>query len=151
MRRHLALVTAALLAVVFAAQAWGQPPWGQPPGKRSPGFHGYWMGVDPLDGGDSRRSFVPQANGRFALAGRDSALTLCDGTDRGYISFGDGEVVAPTVMRSNTLTIDCFNSAASVLLHVRYELVGHGVMVEVTTRPDGSAVSTIVFHRLSED
>lgn len=45
------------------------------------------MGVDPVDGGDSRRSLTLQANRTYALAGRDSVLTLCDGTDRGYASF----------------------------------------------------------------
>ena len=103
-----------------------------------------------MDGGDSRRGLTLQANGTYALAGRDSVLTLCDGTDRGYASFNDGEVVGRKVMQSNTLTIECFNNQAMVLLHVRYELVDDGLMVEVTTRPDGSPVSTIVFHKLSE-
>lgn len=53
-------------------------------------------------------------------------------------------------MQSNRLTIECFNNQAAVLLHVRYELVDDGLMVEVTTRPDGSQVRTIVFHKLSE-
>jgi hypothetical protein len=78
-------------------------------------------------------------------------VTLCDGTDRGYASFTDGAVVGRKVMQSNALTIECFNNEASVLLHVRYELVGHGLMVEVTTRPDGTPVSTIVFHKVSKD
>jgi hypothetical protein len=37
------------------------------------------------------------------------------------------------------------------VLHVRYELLGNGLMIEHTTRPDGSLVSTIVFHRVSSE
>ena len=96
------------------------------------------MGVDPVDGGDSRRSLMELENGNFALAGRDSVLTLCDGTDRGFASFDDGAVVRRNVMESNALTIQCFNNAASVVLHVRYELIGNGLMLEHTTRPNGS-------------
>jgi hypothetical protein len=151
MRRHLALVIVAVLAVVLVAHAWGQQSWVQPPGRTTPGFQGYWMGVDPVDGGDSRRTLVQLGNGQFALAGRDSVLTLCDGTDRGFASFNDGEVVRRHVMQSNTLTLRCFNNGASVVLHVEYELIGNGLMLEVTTRPDGSPVSTIVFHKVSED
>jgi hypothetical protein len=55
------------------------------------------------------------------------------------------------MMQSNTLTIKCFNNGATVVLHVRYELISHGLMIEVTTRPDGSPVSTIVFHKMSQD
>jgi hypothetical protein len=149
MRRHLALLTAAILGVVLAARVWAQPPWAHAPGN-TPGFQGYWMGVDPVDGGDSRRSLVRRSDGRFALAGRDSVLTLCDGTDRGFASFEDGTVVGRTVMQSNNLILACLNGA-SVLLHVSYELVGNGLMIEVTTRPDGSPVSTIVFHKVSLD
>ena len=85
MPRYLALFTTILLAVVLGVQAWAQPK------KAAAGFQGYWMGVDPLDGGDSRRSLVQQSDGTFALAGRDSVLTLCDGTDRGFVRFDDGE------------------------------------------------------------
>ena len=144
MRRHLALLIIAGLAVIFVARVWAEPP-------ANTGFQGYWMGVDHVDGGDSRRSLVELENGKFALAGRDTVLTLCDGTDRGFARFDDGEVVGRDVMQSNTLTIQCFNNGASVVLHVRYELVGKGLMVEHTTRPDGSPVSSIVFHKVSQD
>ncbi|HWC02149.1 MAG TPA: hypothetical protein VHF87_05210 [Methylomirabilota bacterium] len=154
MPRRLALVTVAVLGIVFAGHVWGQPRWRQPARKvvqGSQGFSGYWMGVDPLDGGDSRRSLVRLEDGRFALAGRDSALTLCDGTDRGFISFDDGLVVGGNVLRTDGLTIECFNTGASVELSVRYELIGNGVLVEDTTRPDGTPVSRIVFHRVSRN
>jgi len=146
MQRRLALLVVGVLVVLVVAHVWAEPP-------RNPadGFQGYWMGVDPLDGGDSRRSLVQLDNGKFALAGRDTVLTLCDGTDRGLIRFADGEVIGRDVMESNTLTIQCFNNGATVVLHARYELVGKGVMVEHTTRQDGSAVSSIVFHKVSQD
>src|SRR4030095_16125465 len=146
MRRHLALLAVAALVTVLVARVWAQPRV-----KTTREFQGYWMGVDPVDGGDSRRSLVQLNSGKFALAGRDSVLTLCDGTDRGFASFDDGEVVGRTVVQSNTLTIKCFNNGATVVLHVRYELISNGLMIEVTTRPDGSAVSTIVFHKMSQD
>ena len=140
MRHRLAHLTVALVGAVFVAHVWAQPPWASP-GNNSHGFQGYWMGVDPVDG----------ENGNFALAGRDTVLTLCDGTDRGFASFDDGAVVGRNVMESNALTIECFNNAASVVLHVRYELIGNDLMLEHTTRPDGSLVSTIVFHKVSQD
>src|SRR4249920_993142 len=74
----------------------------------SPGhadFQGYWMGVDPVDGGDARRSLILRSDGKYALAGRDTMLTLCDSTDRGFASFDDGTVVGRNVMQSNTLII----------------------------------------------
>ena len=83
------------------------------------------------------------------MAARDSVLTLCDSTDRGFASFDDGTVVGRTVMQSNSLSIKCANGA-SVVLHVRYELLGSGLMIEISTMPDGSAVSTMVFHRVSQ-
>jgi hypothetical protein len=145
------LLTAVMLGAVVAAQVWAQPLWGHPPGRAAQGFRGYWMGVDHVDGGDSRRSLVQLPNGRFALAARDTVLTLCDGTDRGFANFQDGEVVGHNVLRSNTLTIQCFNNGASVVLHVRYTLIDRGLMVEATTMPNGMPVSTIVFHKVSQD
>ena len=150
MRNRLALLTVIVLGLVLAAGLWAEPPWAQQPGKTAHGFQGYWMGIDPLDGGDSRRSLLLLNDGRFAMAGRDSVLTLCDGTDRGFISFDDGMVVEKNVLQSDSLTIQCSNTA-SVVLRVRYEPAGNGVMIEHTTRPDGTAVSRIVFHKVSHE
>jgi hypothetical protein len=119
--------------------------------KTTKAFQGYWIGVDPVDGGDARRSLLLQEDGRYALAARDSVLTLCDGTDRAFASFSDGQVVSRTVMQSNTLTIQCFNNGASVVLHVRYELLSDGLMAEIASKPDGSPVSTIILHKVSLD
>ena len=146
MQRHLALLTVAVLVVLVVARVWAEPPR-----NAADGFQGYWMGVDHVDGGDSRRSLVQLDNGKVALAGRDTVLTLCDGTEHGFVRFADGEVVGRDVMESNTLTIQCFNNGATVVLHVRYELVGKDLMIEHTTRQDGSPVSSIVFHKVSQD
>ena len=93
MRSRLALLTVIVLGLVLTAGLWAEPPWAQQPSKIARGFQGYWMGIDPLDGGDSRRNLLQLNDGRFAMAGRDTVLTLCDGTDRGFISFDDGVVV----------------------------------------------------------
>src|SRR4030095_10225844 len=137
MRSRLALLTVIVLGLVLAAGLWAEPPWAQQPSKTARGFQGYWMGIDPLDGGDSRRSLLQLNDGRFAMAGRDTVLTLCDGTDRGFISFDDGMVVEKNVLQSDSLTIECSNTA-SVVLRVRYEPAGNGVMIEHTTRLDGT-------------
>jgi hypothetical protein len=151
MRVHRELIAVVTLGAIFAASASAQTTTAQPPGRVKHGFEGYWMGVDPVDGGDARRSLIQLKDGRFALAARDTVLTLCGGTDRGFASFEDGELVGRNELRSNTLTIECFNNGASVLLHVRYELLGRGLMLEHMTQPDGTLVSTIVFHRVSQD
>jgi hypothetical protein len=67
MRRDLALLTVALLGILLVTRVWARTP-----APAAAGFQGYWMGVDHVDGGDSRRSIVHLDNGRFALAGRDS-------------------------------------------------------------------------------
>lgn len=154
MPRRLAIVTAAVLGIVLVGHVWAQAQRMQPPttpAHGSRGFAGYWMGVDPLDGGDSRRSLVQLEDGRFSLAGRDTFFSLCDGTDRGLIRFDDGLVVDRNVMQTDNLVIECFNTGELVELHVRYELIGHGVMVEDSSRPDGTPVSRIVFHKVSRD
>jgi hypothetical protein len=136
-----------LLAAVLVAQLWAQPPRK----NTSKIFQGYWMGVDPLDGGDSRRSLVKQQDGTFAMAGRDSFLTLCDNTDRGFISFDDGVVVGRGEMRTNNLNITCFNTGDVVRLKASYILIDDSVMTEVTTAQDGTPVDTIIFHKVSQE
>ena len=143
MRRSLVVLTAVLLVAV-AVRVWAQP------SKQATGFQGYWMGVDPVDGGDARRSLVRQADGTYALAAHDSVLTLCDGTEHGFGSFSNGEVVDKNVMRSNSLLLECFNNGARVTLHVTFELVEKTLMKETATREDGTPVSTIIFHKVSD-
>jgi len=147
MRRYLALMIVIILGAVLVVRLWAQPA-GKNPSKR---FQGYWMGVDPLDGGDSRRSLVRQQNGTYALAGRDSYLTLCDNTDRGFIAFDDGVVVDRREMRTDNLKITCFNTDDVVLLKASYTLIDDSVMTEVVTAQDGTPVDTIIFHRVSQE
>jgi hypothetical protein len=144
MRRVIVLVTVVFLAVVvLVVRLWAQPP------ART--FQGYWMGIDPLDGGDSRRAFVQQENGTFAMAGRDSFLTLCDDTDRGIATFEDGVIIGRRLMTTSNLKLTCFNTGALVLLKARYQLVSESVMVEILTTQDGAPVDTIIFHKVSRE
>ena len=86
MHRRLAVVASAALLVagagsaVLLAQAALQA---SGPLRRSESstrqFVGYWMGIDPLDGGDSRRGITVNANRTFSVIGRDTVFTLCDG------------------------------------------------------------------------
>jgi hypothetical protein len=140
--RRLFLTVTMLVAIVLAVRLWAQPP--------VKGFQGYWMGVDPLDGGDSRRSIVQRDDGTFAMAGRDSFLTLCDETDRGIATFEDGAVSGRREMTAN-LKLSCFGNGALVLLRARYQLVSDSVMIETLTAQDGSPVDRIVFHKMSRD
>jgi hypothetical protein len=147
MRRNVTLAIVVFLGLLLAVRLWAQPP-----GKNTSRiFQGYWMGVDPLDGGDSRRGLVKQHNGTFALAGRDTFFTLCDNTDRGFISFEDGVVVGRGTMRTDNLKITCLNTGAIVLLKARYVLIDDSTMVEVVTAQDGTPVDTIVFHKVSQE
>ena len=147
MRTKLA-VALTLIAVVLAARTWAQPGQSQRLAKVSP-FVGYWIGVDPVDGGDARRSLIQQADGTFHLAARDTFFSLCDNTDHGFGSFDDGTLIGRDVLVSNNLTLECFNNHQSVTLHVRFELKSDNLMFEIATRADGSPVSTIVFHKVS--
>ena len=145
-----ALVTASVLGLILigGASARSDP---STQSRSHADFQGYWVGVDPVDGGDARRSLILGSDGTYALAARDSMLHLCDSTDRGFASFDDGTVVSRTVMQSNSLIIECFNNGATVQLHLRFELVERGLMIETATLPDGSPVSTIVLHKVSTD
>ena len=144
-----ALVTASVLGVILMAGISARSDQASAQSRGHADFQGYWMGVDPSDGGDARRSLILRTDGTYALAARDTLLHLCDSTDRGFASFDDGTVVSRTVMQSNSLTIQCFNNGATVQLHLRFELVERGLMIETATFPDGSPVSTIVLHRVS--
>ena len=144
-----ALVTASVVGLIVVAGMTARSEQASPQSRGHADFQGYWMGVDPVDGGDARRSLILRTDGTYALAARDTLLHLCDSTDRGFASFDDGTVVGPTVMQSNSLVIKCFNNGATVQLHVRFELVERGLMIETATLPDRSPVSTIVLHRVS--
>lgn len=112
-------------------------------------FIGYWMGIDPLDGGDSRRGITRNEDGTFSVMGRDTVFTLCDDTDRAIVTVSDA-VVVDSVLTSDNLVITCFNTGSTVRLKVRYEVVDPNIVRETTTQQDGTLVDEIIFHRVSQ-
>ena len=118
-------------------------------GRAARQYVGYWMGVDPLDGGDSRRGITSNADGTFSVIGRDTVFTLCDGTDRAIVTVGNAVVVG-SVLTSDDLVISCTNSASTVHLKVQYEGVDKGIIRERVTTQGGEFVDEIIFHRVSE-
>ncbi len=94
-----ALVTASVLGLILIGGTSARSDQASAQSRSHADFQGYWMGVDPVDGGDARRSLILRSDGKYALAARDSMLTLCDSTDRGFASFDDGSVVSRTVMQ----------------------------------------------------
>ena len=143
------LITATVLGLITMARVSAGPDHVQAKSRAHAPFQGYWMGVDPTDGGDARRSLIVRSDGKYSMAARDSMLHLCDNTDRGFASFDDGTVIARNVLRSDSLIIKCFDTGATVQLHLLFELVEDGLMIETATLPDGSPVSTIVLHKVS--
>jgi hypothetical protein len=142
MQRIAALAAAALLTVLVT-HAWAQP--------AAKTMQGYWMGIDPVDGGDQRRGLVQQANGLFVLAARDTRLTLCDGTDFGIATFEDGVVGnRRRTIVSNNLRLACFGNGQVVMLRVRFDLLDDNLMLETVSRQDGTLVHTMFLHRVSQ-
>ena len=112
-------------------------------------FQGYWVGTDPLDGGDSRRGMIATDASTVSMIGRDTYFSLCDGTDRGVVTFEDGFAEDGVLTTDNNL-LKCFNNGEEVLLKARYELMADGtVMTETITTQDDTLITTIVFHRIS--
>lgn len=70
-------------------------------------FASYWMGIDPLDGGDSRRGITRNDDRTFSVIGRDTTFTLCDGTGRAIVTLRDGTIVGSALVSDNFL-ITCF-------------------------------------------
>jgi hypothetical protein len=112
-------------------------------------FVGYWMGIDPLDGGDSRRAITRSDDRRFSVVGRDTVFTLCDGTDRAIVTSDDALIVGSALVSDN-LVITCFGNGSTVRLKVRYEPVDEHILRETVTTQAGQPVDEIVFHRVSE-
>ena len=133
-------------AVSLVAQA-ASAPGGKREGKARQ-FVGYWMGIDPLDGGDSRRGLTRNPNGTFALIGRDTVFTLCDGSDRAIVS---AELrLAGSRLVSDDFLIECTNGGSEVRLRARYSVLDRGIIRETLTTQAGEPVDEIIFHRVSE-
>jgi hypothetical protein len=141
MRRVLVLATVALVAVVFAVRIWAAAP--------AKTFQGYWIGVDPVDGGDQRRSFELREDGIIAVVGRDTFLRLCDGSDRGIVTIDDGVLTRRDTVTTDNLRLTCLANSAVVVLKARYELVDASLMIEHLTTPDDQPVHRMLLHRIS--
>lgn len=155
MQRRLAITASAALLVpgllaaalvAHAADARGGRPADH--GARAQ-FVGYWMGIDPLDGGDSRRGITTNPNRTFSVIGRDSVFTLCDESDRAVIT-GTARI-AGSALVSDDFVIKCTNTRATVKLKVRYDVIDRNIVRETVRTPAGELVDKIIFHRVSEE
>src|SRR5262245_21817952 len=140
--RVLVLATVGLAAVVFGVRIWAAP--------HAKGFQGYWVGVDPVDGGDQRRSFELRDDGIIVVVGRDSFLRLCDNTDRGLVSIDDGVLTRRDMLTTDNLRLSCFGNGNVVVLKARYELVNDSQMLEYLTTQDDVPVHRLLLHRISQ-
>jgi hypothetical protein len=111
-------------------------------------FVGYWMGIDPLDGGDSRRGITRNEDRTFSVIGRDTVFTLCDGTDRAIVTVGDATVIGSALV-SDDLVITCTNDGSTVELKVRYDVIDRNIVRETVTTQADEFVDEIIFHRVS--
>jgi hypothetical protein len=153
-RRHVGSVAAVLLAgaggsaalVAGAAGSSSGSQASQVPLARQ--FVGYWMGIDPLDGGDSRRGITRRGGGRFAMIGRDTVFTLCDGTDRAIVTDTD-LTAAGSALVSDNFVIACTNNNSTIRLKVRYQVISRNVIRETLVTQAGEPVDKIIFHRVS--
>ena len=142
------LVAAAGSAALVAQAAGGSGGHEQRHGSAARQFVGYWMGIDPLDGGDSRRGITPNEDRTFSLIGRDTVFTLCDDTDRAIVTAGDLTVRGSRLV-SDDFVISCTNTSSTVRLRVRYEVIDRNVIRETLTSQTGEPVDEIIFHRVS--
>jgi hypothetical protein len=153
MQRRLAIIASAVLLVTgvgsaaLVASASSRDDARDGPGSRQ--FVGYWMGIDPLDGGDSRRGITRNDDRTFSVIGRDTVFTLCDGTDRAIVTVRDA-VVARSALLSDNLVITCTNNGSTVNLKVRYDVIDRNIIRETVTTQGGDPVDEIIFHRVSE-
>jgi hypothetical protein len=145
------LLAAAVGATALFAQRTANASSGRNGGGPSNGerFVGYWIGIDPLDGGDSRRGITRNDDGTLSVIGRDTVFTLCDGTDRAIVTDDDAALV-DSALASDNFIISCTNQQSTVHLKVRYDFIDRNVIRETTTSQDDNPVDQIIFHRVSE-
>jgi len=140
-------------ALLTALTALALVPLANGAGARDPkakDFVGYWMGTDPLDGGDSRRGITENDDGTLSMAGRDSFLSLCDETDRGIATFDDAALTG-SGLTTDELVLACFDNGATVTLKAAYTVLDRGMIVETVRTQDDALVTEIVFFRVSDD
>jgi hypothetical protein len=148
MKRRLVIVSTAVVVAAAASVALVGQAAGTSSGHKGGQFVGYWMGIDPLDGGDSRRGITPNEDRTFSLIGRDTVFTLCDDTDRAIVTAGDLTVRGSKLV-SDDFVISCTNTGVTVRLKVRYEVVDRNIVREKLTSQTGEPVDEILFHRVS--
>ena len=142
-----ALVAAAGSAALVAnAASTSRPSARHTPAARQ--FVGYWMGIDPLDGGDSRRGITRKSGRKFAVIGRDTVFTLCDATDRAIVTVGDARPSGRALISDN-FVISCTNNGQTISLKLRYDVVDRNIIRETLTTQSGEPVDKIIFHRVS--
>jgi hypothetical protein len=156
MSRRLAVIASAALLVPAVGAATLVAQAAERSGKRGDGersvarqFAGYWMGIDPLDGGDSRRGITKGKDRTLNVIGRDTVFTLCDGSDRAIVTVGDARLSGGALL-SDDFVITCTNTRSTVRLKVRYDVVDRNVIRETVTSQAGEPVDEIIFHRVSE-
>jgi hypothetical protein len=148
MKRRLVIVSTVLVVAAAASVALVAQAAGTSSGHKGGQFVGYWMGIDPLDGGDSRRGITPNEDGTFSLIGRDTVFTLCDDTDRAIVAAGDLTARGSKLV-SDDFVISCTNTGATVRLKVRYEVVDRNIVREKLTSQTGEPVDEILLHRVT--
>jgi hypothetical protein len=116
--------------------------------KQSAQFVGYWMGIDPLDGGDVRRGITANDDGTFSMIGHDSVLTLCGGTDRGIITVSDFTAVRSGLVSDNHV-LTCTNGP-TLTLRNHIELIDKNIIRETVTTQEDEFVDETIYHRVSE-
>ena len=116
-----AVVTAAVLGIILVAGA--RPAREASAQSRgSADFQGYWMGVDPVDGGDARRSLIRRSDGKYPRRPRYDAHALRQHRSR-LCQLRRWHRRRPQRDAVEFLVIKCFNNGATVRLHVTFELV----------------------------
>jgi hypothetical protein len=151
MQRRLVIAVAVLLlaagagSVALAASNGAQ---GRP-SAQARDFVGYWMGIDPLDGGDSRRGITRDDGRTLSIIGRDTVFTLCDDTDRALVT-GRGARVVGSALVSQDVILRCFGNGETLELQLRYEVLEKGILRETVRTRAGELVDEIVFHRVSQ-
>ena len=152
MRRRLAIIISALLVAGLGSAALVAQAANKSGGHKQTArqFVGYWMGIDPLDGGDVRRGITANDDGTFSMIGHDSVLTLCDGTDRGIIRVDDFTAVGSATLVSDNHVLTCFNNGTTRTLKNRIDVIDENIIRETVTTQEDEFVDETIYHRVSE-
>mmetsp|Transcript_2794 Transcript_2794/g.5652 ORF Transcript_2794/g.5652 Transcript_2794/m.5652 type:complete len:142 (-) Transcript_2794:133-558(-) len=106
-------------------------------------FQSYWVGVDPNDGGDSRRTIIKKGK-YYELVGRDTVLSLCGGGERGTLT-GTGMMEGDKLVIKGPLT--CLDGGSIDLIYT-FTAKDDNLMVETLETDDGNFIYDAYFWRL---